>query len=114
MLYRSVLEDYPGGALFGVIVESEGWHVEALQMLFTRRQQAFPASIWTFGSFEPFSSIAAACAGGVDAETEDAAFYTPYLQRTDLPQDVATSSPTCRALAREHLPPSRAASRQYR
>ena len=105
MLYRSVLEDYPGTVPFAVIVESEVGHVEALQMLFARRQQTAPASAWTPGSFEPFSSIQAACAGGVDAETKDAAFYTPYLQRTDLPQDVRTVFTNLQAASLEnHLP----------
>jgi hypothetical protein len=105
MLYRSVLEDYPGTVPFAVIVESEVGHVEALQMLFARRQQTAPASAWTPGSFEPFGSIQAACAGGVDAETKDAAFYTPYLQRTDLPQDVRTVFTNLQAASLEnHLP----------
>jgi hypothetical protein len=73
---------------FATIVGSEMRHVEALQMLFERRQMAPPASAWTAASFAPFASLQAACAGGVDAETEDAAFYTPYLGRPDLPQDV--------------------------
>jgi hypothetical protein len=87
-LYASVLEDYPGAMPFATIAESEMRHVEALRMLFTRRQMTPPASAWTAASFAPFASLQAACAGGVTAETEDAAFYTPYLGRTDLPQDV--------------------------
>jgi len=105
MLYRSVLEDFPGTVPFAVIVESEVRHGEALQMLFARRQQTAPASAWTPGSFEPFSSIQAACTGGVDAETKDAAFYTPYLQRTDLPQDVRNVFTNLQAASLEnHLP----------
>jgi hypothetical protein len=105
MLYRSVLEDFPGALPFAAIVESEARHVEALQMLFTRRQQTPPASLWTPASFEPFGSIPAACAGGVDAETRDAAFYTPYLQRTDLPQDVRNVFTNLQAASLEnHLP----------
>jgi len=95
-LYASVLEDFPGAIPFAAIVESEMRHVEALQTLFTRRQMTPPTSVWTPGSFPPYATLALACAGGVTAETEDAAFYTPYLQRTDLPRMSATSSPTCR------------------
>ena len=87
-LYASVLEDYPGALPFAAIVEAEMRHVEALQMLFTRRQMMPPSSAWTPGMFDAFASLPAACAGGVDAEMADAAFYTPYLSRTDLPQDV--------------------------
>jgi hypothetical protein len=105
MLYRSVLEDYPGAAPFAVIVEAEARHVEALQMLFMRREQVPPSSTWTPGSFEPYDSIRAACAGGVAAETDDAAFYTPYLQRTDLPQDVRNVLTNLQAASLEnHLP----------
>jgi hypothetical protein len=105
MLYRSVLEDHPGALPFAAIVESEARHVEALQMLFTRRQRTPPASVWTPASFESFASIPAACAGGVDAETKDAAFYVPYLQRTDLPPDVRNVFTNLQAASLEnHLP----------
>lgn len=87
-LYASVLEDYAGAMPFASIAESEMRHVEALQMLFARRQMAPPASAWTAASFEPFATLQAACAAGVTAERADADFYTPYLQRDDLPQDV--------------------------
>ena len=88
-LYRSVLETFgPGTVPFAVIAESEARHVEALQMLLRRRQMALPASVWAPSSFGPFGSTSEACAAGVVAEREDAAFYTPYLGRTDLPQDV--------------------------
>jgi len=104
-LYRSVLEDYPGSFPFAAIIESEVRHAEALRMLFTRRQHTPPASLWTPASFEPFGSIPAACAGGVDAETKDAAFYTPYLQRTDIPQDVRNVFTNLQAASLEnHLP----------
>jgi hypothetical protein len=104
-LYASVLEDFPGAVPFAVIVESEQRHVEALQQLFTRRQMAPPSSVWTTSSFDPFASIPAACAGGVKAETEDAAFYTPYLQRDDLPQDVRNVMTNLqRASLENHLP----------
>ena len=104
-LYASVLEDYPGAMPFATIVESEMRHVEALQMLFTRRQMTPPPSVWTPASFDPFASIQAACKDGVEAETEDAAFYTPYLGRTDLPQDVKNVFTNLQAASLEnHLP----------
>ena len=104
-LYASVLEDYPGAMPFATIVESEMRHVEALAMLFTRRQTAPPASSWTPGSFPPYATLALACAGGVDAEKEDAAFYTPYLRRTDLPQDVRNVFTNLQAASlNNHLP----------
>jgi hypothetical protein len=89
MLYRSVLQSLGAETVpFALIAESEARHVEALQMLFTRRQLAPAASAWTPSSFAPFPSVPLACAAGVVAEQEDAAFYTPYIQRPDLPQDV--------------------------
>lgn len=105
MLYRSVLEHYSGALPFGTIVESEVRHVEALQMLFTRRQQTPPISLWTPASFDPFASVPTACAAGVVAESEDAAFYAPYLQRTDLPQDARNVFTNLQAASLEnHLP----------
>jgi hypothetical protein len=104
-LYRSVLEDFPGAVPFATIVQSETRHVEALQMLFTRRQLAAPASVWSPASFPPFASLPLACAGGVVAETQDAAFYTPYLSRTDLPRDVRNVFTNLQAASLEsHLP----------
>jgi hypothetical protein len=89
MLYRSVLGTFGAETVpFALIEQAEARHVAALQMLFTRRQMAAPASAWAPGSFAPFASVPLACAAGVVAEQQDAAFYDRYLPRTDLPQDV--------------------------
>lgn len=106
MLYRSVLGTFgPDTAPFALIAESEARHVGALQRLFTRRQLAPPASVWAPSSFPPFASVPLACAAGIVAEQEDAAFYTPYLQRTDLPQDVRNVFTNLQAASLEnHLP----------
>ena len=106
MLYRSVLGTFgPDTAPFALIAEAETRHVEALQALFTRRDLAPPASAWAPSSFAPFASLPLACAAGVVAETEDAAFYTPYLQRTDIPQDVRNVFTNLqRASLENHLP----------
>jgi hypothetical protein len=104
-LYRSVLEDFPGAMPFAVIAESEARHVEALRMLFTRREMTPPPSEWTTARFDAFTSLAAACAAGVQAETEDAAFYAPHLQREDLPQDVRNVFTNLQAASlQNHLP----------
>ncbi len=104
-LYQSVLEGFPGAWPFVNIAESEERHVEALRRLFVRRDLEPPATDWTTASFDPFTSLALACAGGVLAETEDAAFYTPYLQRTDLPQDVRNVFTNLQTASLEnHLP----------
>ncbi len=106
MLYRSVLEDYGAGTLpFATIAESEAHHVAALQLLLTRRQLTPPASAWAPSDFPPFATLAAACAAGVDAEIADAAFYSPYLGRDDLPLDVATVFANLQAASlQNHLP----------
>jgi hypothetical protein len=86
-LYRSVLETFgPDTVPFAAIAESEARHVEALQVLFARRQLTPPSDV--AASFPTFASVPVACSAGVVAERADAAFYTPYLGRTDLPQDV--------------------------
>ena len=88
-LYRSVLATFgPETLPFALIAEAEARHVEALRALFTRRSMTPPTSAWTPASFAPFASVALACEAGVAAELADADFYVPYLQRTDLPQDV--------------------------
>lgn len=105
MLYQSVLEDFAEARPFTTIVESEARHVEVLQLLFTRRALAPPASVWAPASFPPFASLPLACAAGVQAEREDAAFYAPYLERSDLPQDVRTVFTNLQAASLEnHLP----------
>jgi hypothetical protein len=102
-LYATVLEDYPGAMPFAAIVESEARHVEALQMLFARRQKEPPA--WVPVPFPAFPSLSEACAAGVAAETADAKFYTSYLRRTDLPQDVRNVFTNLQAASLEnHLP----------
>jgi hypothetical protein len=104
-LYESVLQDYPAAMPFAAIVQSERQHVEALKQLFTRRQMTPPDSIWTPASFDPYDSLPLACAGGVEAETEDAKFYTPYLSRDDLPQDVENVFTNLQAASLDnHLP----------
>ncbi len=106
MLYRSVLQTLGAETVpFALIEQAEARHVEALQALFTRRQMAAPPSIWAPGSFDPFASVSLACAAGVTAESEDAAFYAPHLQRTDLPQDVRNVFANLqRASLESHLP----------
>jgi hypothetical protein len=104
-LYRSVLEDFPGAMPFAVIAESEAQHVAALLGLFERREKAPPSSATGAADFPPFASLAAACAAGVAAEAADAAFYTPYLKREDLPQDVRMVFTNLqRASLENHLP----------
>jgi hypothetical protein len=106
MLYQSVLQTFGAEtAPFALIERAEARHVEALQMLFTRRQMAPLARVWAPSSFSPFRSLPLACAAGVVAEREDAAFYTPYLSRTDLPQDVRNVFTNLQAASLEnHLP----------
>ena len=106
MLYRSVLEDFgPATRPFSQIAESELRHAGALQQLFARRQLVPPASDWSTGDFPAFATIQMACAAGVEAELADAAFYVPYLQRDDLPADVAAIFTNLRAASLEnHLP----------
>jgi len=104
MLYRSVLASFGADtAPFALIAEAEARHVLALKQLFTRRDLAAPA--WTPESFPSFGVVAEACAAGVAAEIADAAFYTPYLQRADLPQDVRNVFTNLQAASLEnHLP----------
>jgi hypothetical protein len=90
---------------FTLIAQAEARHVEALQRLFTRRERVAPASAWAPSSFAPFTSVALACAAGVVAEREDAAFYAPYLRRADLPLDVRNVFTNLQAASLEnHLP----------
>jgi len=104
MLYRSVLAAFgPDTLPFATIAEAEARHVGALKLLFTRRELAAPP--WAPVDFPSFGSLAEACAAGVEAELADAAFYTPYLQRTDLPRDVRNVFTNLQAASLEnHLP----------
>jgi hypothetical protein len=103
-LYRTVLATFgPATAPFALIADAEGRHVAALKLLFTRRN--LPPSPWAPVGFPTFGTIPEACAAGVAAEVKDAAFYTPYLARTDLPQDVRNVLTNLQAASLEnHLP----------
>lgn len=104
MLYRHVLASLgPNTAPFALIAEAEARHVAALKLLFTRRSLAPPS--WTSVSFPTYASVQEACAGGVAAETADAEVYRPYLERSDLPQDVVNVFTNLQAASlQNHLP----------
>jgi hypothetical protein len=104
LLYRHVLAIFgPDTAPFALIAEAEARHVAALQLLFTRRSLAPPP--WSPRSLPAFVTIPEACAEGVTAEVADAAFYAPYLERTDLPQDVRNVFENLQAASLDnHLP----------
>jgi hypothetical protein len=104
MLYRHVLAIFgPDTAPFELIADAEARHVAALKLLFARRTLASPP--WTPQSFPAFGTIPEACADGVRGEAADAQFYTPYLARTDLPQDVRNVFTNLQAASLEnHLP----------
>ena len=106
MLYRSVVQNLGEVQPFSLIVAAEAQHVSALQLLFTRRGWVAPASAWSPGDFPRFATLADACAAGVVAETEDAAFYDPYLARADLPQDVVTVMTNLQAASLQHHLPA--------
>lgn len=103
-LYRHVLAIFgPDTAPFALIADAEARHVAALELLFTRRNLA-PAS-WVPVAFPAFGTVPEACSAGVAAEVTDAAFYAPYLARTDLPQDVRNVFTNLQAASLEnHLP----------
>lgn len=104
MLYRHVLAIFgPDTPPFAPIAEAEARHVAALKLLFTRRNLA-PSS-WTPVSFPAYRSISEACEAAVAAEIADAKFYTPYLERSDLPQDVRNVLQNLQAASLDnHLP----------
>ncbi len=102
-LYESVLRTFgPDTAPFALIAQAEARHVEALRLLFERREMV-PA--WKPETFPTFASVQAACAAGVAAEIADAAFYDRYLPRTDLPPDIRNVFTNLQAASlQNHLP----------
>ena len=104
MLYRHVLAIFGSDtAPFALIANAEAHHAAALKLLFTRRSLATPT--WTPVSFKTYTSIPEACQAGVAAEIADAEVYRPYLERTDLPQDVRNVFENLQAASLEnHLP----------
>jgi hypothetical protein len=103
-LDRSVLRALgPETQPFALIAAAEARHAEALGVLFERRGLAAPA--WTPVSFPSFTTLTAACAAGAAAERADAAFYSPYLGRDDLPRDVRNVFTNLQAASlQNHLP----------
>jgi hypothetical protein len=105
MTYRRVLSDFGDVAPFSVIAESEARHVEAILGLFARREWKAPDSAWTLDNVAAFETLAAACAGGVAVEIEDAELYERLLAWDDLPQDAVNVFTNLQAVSlNNHLP----------
>jgi hypothetical protein len=103
--YGRVLADLGDVAPFHAIQEAEWMHIGAAANLFVKRDLTPPASTWTLDNVPVFTSIPAACAGGVTAEQENIAMYDRLLQ-LELPVDVERVFQTLRAASLEHHLPA--------
>jgi len=105
-LYEHVLAKLgPDTLPFSLIAPAEAQHVEALTLLFQRRELPVPG--WAPRPFPAFTTLPEACRIGVAAERADAAFYDKYLldSTLQLPLDVTNVFKNLqRASLENHLP----------
>jgi hypothetical protein len=107
-IYERVLADFGDALPFYNVVRAEVRHSTAIARLYQNRGMAFPSSQWNTGNVPRFGTIPAACAGAVDAETENIEMYDRFLEMS-LPNDVAlVFANNRRASLESHLPSFRA------
>ena len=103
--YGRVIADLGAVVPFVTIQEAEWMHIGAAATLFVKRDLTPPASTWTLDNVPVFTSIPAACTGGVAAEQENIAMYDRLLQ-LELPVDVERVFQNLRAASLEHHLPA--------
>jgi len=101
--YDQVIVDFGIVRPFINIREAEARHIDALRNLFDRYGLSFPENPWV-GRVERYSSIAAACAGAVDAEVENGRLYERLLSRAIQPDVRAVFVRLKEASEERHLP----------
>lgn len=103
-VYLKVLEEHGDVLPFFNIVVAEVRHSTSIGGLFANRGWSVPASEWMSDNVPGFTTLAQACAAGVEAELANIALYDELLER-DLPTDVRRVFENVRAASlNAHLP----------
>lgn len=102
--YSRVLADLGYVKPFSRIVKSEAKHVAALAKQYTKYGMDVPESTWNADNVPVFADKLEACAGGMQAEIENAAMYDELLL-LELPAKIQSVFTTLReASLGSHLP----------
>ncbi len=101
--YLGVMDQFGQVSPFTNIARAEQQHINALERLFTRYGLTAPESGWS--DYAPtFSSVADACAAGVQAEIDNAALYDQLFSMVDNPDIVRVFTNLRNASEYKHLP----------
>lgn len=104
-VYDGVVEDFGPVAPFSNIVGAEVRHSTAIARLYEARGWTVPANPWTTADVPHFTTVAEACAVGVDAEIANVEVYDDLTEETALPDDVLRVFDSNRLASLErHLP----------
>ncbi len=81
-VYAQVVADFDDAVLFAHIQQAETRHAAAVERLFARYNLQLPENQWAGVDFPAFENIEAACAAGVEAESDNAGLYDWALSNT--------------------------------
>ena len=102
-VYDQVLVDFGPVWPFASIQQAEEAHIAALVRLFDRYGLAVPENPWP-GSVPTYETVTDACAGGVQAEIDNAALYDQLFSMVDNPDIVRVFTNLQQASLTKHLP----------
>ncbi len=102
-VYDQVIADFGAVRPFTSIRKAEEAHIAALVTLFERYDLDVPANEWP-GNVPTFDTVAEACAGGVQAEIDNAALYDQLFDMVDNTDIVRVFTALQRASETKHLP----------
>lgn len=101
-VYDQVIADLGAVRPFTRILQAEEAHIAALVTLFDRYGLQVPANPWP-GNVPTFDTLAEACAGGVQAEIDNAALYDELFSMVDNPDIVRVFTSLQQASQTKHL-----------
>lgn len=102
-VYDQVIADLGAVPPFTRILQAEDAHITALVTLFNRYRLEVPANPWP-GNVPTFDTLAEACAGGVQAEIDNAALYDELFTMVDNPDIVRMFTSLRQASLTKHMP----------
>ncbi len=102
-VYDQVIADFGAVRPFTSIQRAEETHIAALETLLDRYGLEMPANEYP-GNVPTFDTLSEACAGGVQAEIDNAGLYDQLFQMVDNPDIVQVFTSLQQASETKHLP----------
>jgi hypothetical protein len=103
VVYAQVITDHGNVRPFTSIQRAEENHIAALLALFDRYGLDVPANDW-LGTVPSFDTVSEACAGGVQAEIDNAVLYDQLYDMVDNPDIIRVFESLQWASEARHLP----------